>query len=846
MANVNESAYGSKDLWYSISYSSSSQFPASVPKEERNMLANFTDAIPSETYVTYPLYLGRAIYEIEVNGNQTLRDLFYNTVFDRSICFVGQSGKSSYTSIRFFDNQGTNSNNPNVNELPTQAYDVVNLAFSYGGSTSVDYGNGVKKWEVIGADIDRDPSGNALKFDAIRWNPLGWLGLKGTNYYYMDYGFRNNTTFVTNMGVKRNVLVSYVKAGTTDTSDTNAIQTYDLKTYLTQHKETKPYVYSIGFEIEVMYGENIEASSSNKRTADNSYRLMLMENINSLNDFYQISPNNNWQTEHYNNDLFVPHMLKSPHIPVGGYLNNGSYSSGTPSTLGYESTLNSVGVHAVIDCNDIKWDTWVNVGSSAAEGTCNKILVADARKYTEEEFREAVRHSLACFGMFFADSETVAQQGKLDDPDMHLGTIVNGVGYGDYTSGADNRDQPQWNWDSMSENDYDPENPPRTDPNTYENTSGFNPAINAPDGFNKRYVLSELDIRTLREDFFQALESKPEDIDYINYTMSEFLTNNPIDCIVSLKWFPFTVPSHGSEVNINLGNYQTNVHAPVYTGSGVEVYSLGSCVIYPYAGSGEPCFLDYAPYTKMELIIPYCGTVELDPSIYMNHTLSVNFIVDIYTGACTAYIMCDGLVSDSVSGVCCVDLPISGIDNATLEGQIYNASLNLKSSKIGEAVSVVSGGLSFGTSLLGVKGSGAKMAKGVVGTVDALTGAIGSVAQSSESLAMNQYQIEHINIPFRTVGSQTGLGNAKQEQFCRLLIYRPKFINGLTNIIQWYNSNEGKLYGHTVGYSCIKTDVISSFHGFTMFSNVDLSGINATDTEKSAILTALQSGVILP
>lgn len=475
----------------------------------------------------------------------------------------------------------------------------------------------------------------------------------------------------------------------------------------------------------------------------------------------------------------------------------------------------------------------------------NKCFTCDVSSMTDDQITEGIRKQLASFGMFFVDDIDDINL-ALDDEKTFLGILKNGVGYGDYSNGAKNREQDQWNWDTMEENSYDPSNPPKTDPNTYESTSGFNPAINAPDGFNKRYVLSEIDIRTLREDFFQALESKPEDIDYINYTMSEFLTNNPVDCIVSLKWFPFTVPSHGQEVNINLGNYQTNVHAPVYTGSGVEVYSLGSCVIYPYAGSGEPCFLDYAPYTKMELIIPYCGTVELDPSIYMNHTLSVNFIVDIYTGACTAYIMCDGLVSDSVSGVCCVDLPISGIDNATLEGQIYNASLNLKSSKIGEAVSVVSGGLSFGTSLLGVKGSGAKMAKGVVGTVDALTGAIGSVAQSSESLAMNQYQIEHINIPFRTVGSQTGLGNAKQEQFCRLLIYRPKFINGLTTIRQWYESNEGKLYGHTVGYSCIKTDVISSFHGFTMFSNVDLSGINATDSEKAAILTALQSGVILP
>ena len=457
MANVNEQAYGSKDLWYSIPYGLT-QFPSSTTIEERNTLANFTDTIPSS--IDWHLWLGRVIYEVEANNNQSLKDLFYNTVFDRSICFVGQSGKSSYTSIRFFDNHGTDSNNPNANELPTQTYDVVNLAFSNGLGAMRDYGNGVRSWEVIGADINKDPSGNSLKFDAIRWNPLGWPGIKGTDYYYTDYGNRYKTTFITNMGVKRNVLVPYVKAGPTDTSDTNAIQTYDLATYLSTYKDTKPYVYSIGFEIAVMYGENIEASSSNQRTLDSSYNLILMEYINSLNDFYYIGPNNGWQTAHYNNDLFVPQTLKSPDMPLGGYINNGSHNLEAPSTLGYEPTLNSVEVHAVIDCNDIKWDTWVNVGSSTAEGTCNKVLVADARKYTEEVFREAVRHSLACFGMFFADSETVAQEGKLDDPEMHLGTIVNGIGYGDYTSGADNRKQPQWNWNSMSENDYDPSNPP--------------------------------------------------------------------------------------------------------------------------------------------------------------------------------------------------------------------------------------------------------------------------------------------------------------------------------------------------------------------------------------------------
>ena len=159
MATVNEQAYGSKDLWYSIPYGST-QFPPSTTIDERNTLANFTDTIPSS--IDWHLWLGRVIYEVEVNSNQTLRDLFYNTAFDKSICFVGQSGKSSYTSIRFFDNQGTNAQNPDARELPTQTYDVVNLAFNYALGAMRDYGNGVRHWEVIGADIDKDPSGNPL------------------------------------------------------------------------------------------------------------------------------------------------------------------------------------------------------------------------------------------------------------------------------------------------------------------------------------------------------------------------------------------------------------------------------------------------------------------------------------------------------------------------------------------------------------------------------------------------------------------------------------------------------------------------------------------------------------
>lgn len=785
---INENIYGESSSWIS-----SPNYSDNIPRENRLLYANFG------------------------NGERTIGYALINDIlplgepWDNSLSYAALGSNHPLSKIQYYYYDGESEEPKKLKVLNADQRTITNYALGIEGNAGLDNLNVIVT------------KGTEYSSNKARYNRYN----NGAEYSVTYSGYKNFKPF-TQIPIKRCVLVPQIKAYNSDFSNGRY---FDLNEYILNRKSTFPRITQIILLIVTDRNNTYDPESGTgtpSRSSDS--RLtggVILEPLSYGNGFKD--PTTDVETDNTYRPIIseaIAGSLFDTKLPS----NQGSNVWCVPVASGFGLDFTKIydSVDGAINTND------------------KSRFYCDASLYSNDELREAVRHITACYGLFFADSLSDAESKKLDDPAIMLGTLIDGVGNGDYTSGIDNRQQMQWSLDDVHDIDYDPSNPPRIDPNTYESTSGFNPAINAPDGFNKRYVLSEIDIRTLREDFFQALESKPEDIDYINYTMSKFLTNNPIDCIVSLKWFPFTVPSHGSEVNINLGNYQTKVQAPVYTGSGVEVYSLGSCIIYPYAGSGEPCFLDYAPYTKIELIIPYCGTVELDPSIYMNHTLSVNFIVDIYTGACTAYIMCDGLVSDSVSGVCCVDLPISGIDNATLEGQIYNASLNLKSSKIGEAVSVVNAGLSFGTSLLGIKGNGAKMAKGVVGAVDALTGAIGSVAQSSESLAMNQYQIEHINIPFRTVGSQTGLGNSKQEQFCRLLIYRPKFINGLTNIKQWYNSNEGKLYGHTVGYSCIKTDVISSFHGFTMFSNVDLSGINATDTEKAAILTALQSGVILP
>ena len=850
--NVNEQAYGSKDLWYSIP-NGSTQFPSSTTIEERNTLANFTDTIPSS--IDWHLWLGRVIYEVEVNGNQTLKNLFYNTVFDRSICFVGQSGKSSYKSIRFFDNQGTDSNTPNVNELPTQTYDVVNLAFSNGLGNMRDYGNGVRSWKVIGADIDKDPSGNALKFDAIRWNPLGWVGIKGTNDYYTNYGNRNSTTFITNMGVKRNVLVPYVKAGTTDTSDTNAIQTYDLATYLSTYKDAKPYVYSIGFEIAVMYGESIEASSSNQRTLDSSYSLMLMENIGSLNDFYYIGPGSEWQTAHYNNDLFVPQTLKSPHMPLGGYINNGSHNLEAPSTLGYENTLNSVEVHAVIDCNDIKWDTWINVGSSTAEGTCNKVLVADARKYTEDEFREAVRHSLACFGMFFADSETVAKESKLDDPDMHLGTIVNGVGYGDYTSGKDNRKQPQWNWGSMSENDYDPTNPPsppgpEPDPNPITpSTPGFSLAV---DNGSVCYTINKTEWRQIWNDIYGGSTRWKDLIDGL-----QLYGANPLNAILNFRWYPFILGGSATS-SLRLGNttVQPSTHVYHYISSGEEAFTSASASF----NWGRPKNFINSRKTKARIWLPFYGFYELPTSLFVSKTLSIQFQYNLPDDQGVWFIMFGGSIYDYVECAPYIEIPITGDNSLQIAAAKKTRNLHIAAAVATTVAGIAMGAAvaapGIGNIIAAAKETGG-MLSGALTNIGPLIsdglltaahgagimGATGALAsggiKAANTITNSALQIGTLstNVPIHSTASDT--------TFLHLPFY--PYIEVFQNLpIGDFDGKEGD-YKRTVGIACDKWATIKDMPEGSMLATTGAAAENLTGmelTEANELNAILQSGFI--
>lgn len=808
--SVNQSVYGNSADWIKI---------GSMPETDRDklfLMANFGDNTST------------------LHDGVTKGKLEYDVPIDKSLSWCGLGNESNFSRVEYWNRvYGTYTDPVTGKEIKFEKYKsenrlITNFAWIYNSDVSPNLGI-VKYSRTDGKISDRGGFN--------RWSP--------------EPAFFNNQATgncngdlkpITQIPVQNCVLVPVLRVRD-DLTTTTAGKTVYLWDYLNTNNAVNytnnPYITSIGVRVYTYLDSNQTTRANYLSSTSNPSGITVLDELNYQEGepiFYDVPGVKmgliySYSANYFGSKAIDRVIFGTVTQGAGSNISSDSVQLVNAAQSGNGGIENRAQLIPVLPHPDAQWTDPITANLNTR---IYYIAYYDGLK-------DWIRHQIACFGLFFTDDQATAESGALDSDNMFLGTLVDGVGHGDYTSGKANRSQPQWNWATTNDSAYDPSNPPRIDPNTYDDTSGFNNLLNAPRGFNARYVLTPTDIRDLNTDFFQALNSKPDDIDYINYSMSEFLTNDPLNAIVSLKWFPFTVPSYGAETPIKLGNYNTTVTAKQYVGSGVETYTIGEFDLFPFFGGS---FLDYEPYSKTSIVIPYCGTVQLDHSIYMDTHVSVHLTVDIYTGACTAYIKSNGLVVDSVSGVCSVDMPITGIDNATLEGQIYNASLNLKSSKISEGTTIAGAGLDVGTSALGLskKGVSRKIMSGLA-TAEALIGAIESVNQSTKNLAQNEYNVSHVQIPMKTVGAQSGLSNAKQEQFCRVLLQRPIFINGAQSLATWYGSGDSSVYAHTVGYACLKMGKLSDFTGFTVCSNADLSGITATDTEKEQILKLLQSGV---
>lgn len=445
---------------------------------------------------------------------------------------------------------------------------------------------------------------------------------------------------------------------------------------------------------------------------------------------------------------------------------------------------------------------------------------------TPAEFLETVRSAVACFGLFFVDGYDDVNA-ELDADEMMLGVLVDGVGHGDYTHGSANRDQIQWSLDDMHEIDYDPSDPPEFDPNVYDTPSILNTPSNCASG-TQYYVINAAGVQNLVGELWKAQESKPSDASYMDYNNEQYLSNNPIDMIVSCKRYPLAPAKSSTPENIVLGQYETNVSGFRLTSTTTWI-DLGSKLIFGHFKN----YLDYE--TKLVLYVPFCGMIDLDPTVWMGDTVNVLMAIDYITGSVTAYLIrnSDRVVYATAEGNCSVDLPITGLQAATIEAQMLSAKSSLDSSKIMIGAKIVSGVTAFAIAAA-TGGGGAAAAPAVVGGITTLASTI------ADGYKINQqtYDLHHINAAPQQIGSSSPLNAWSGELSCRLYVYYPKLASNY----------DAAAYSHSIGNATVAQGTVGSFGSagdYASFTNIDLSGVPCTDSEKTMIINALTSGVYL-
>ncbi len=833
MAAVNEAIYGLKENW--VEYGTHA---IDIPETEKIKLSNFLNADPTTVKQDkrYGAQLGCAIYKNkDVDSSWNIGE----KVFDKSICFVGISGDSPYTAIRYVANKrdpGETGSYPTIKEIGIQRYDIVNSFFT--DSVANDFGNqrrGYRIYTVNTSTSSESGGSNALD----RWFPPEIdYGLKYISYpcYYLqnDYGNRNNFSFITQFPISRIVAVPMIYC-----CDANfeTFARYDLKTYLAEQKNEKPYITYI--EIAFYYKYNDEQNRSLR-----SIGLGLLESIPLFNEnFVQQFDTSAKAPLDSDNELNVPFTLGYSGIRIAGYFNNGGQDLARP--YAWDSTSENqpfYQAYGILEPLHLKWDQW-KIGSSSQQ----EYPFCDARNYTNTEITESCRRAIACWGLFFTDSISDAETAALDDDEMHCGTLVDGVGYGDYTSGQDNRNQPQFNWHNFSENDYDPTDPPEplpTDPNSYRD--GMN--LGHLDGFEtatQRYNLLKAQAHQVFAALWSVWDPFDEDDPDLNVAAIElrtkkmFLTNNPLDCCIGLKYFPVAAENigEGAATPVKLG--AVTLHQSGSATAEIQckmaknsyIHDCGSVFCAPQyltnQGLGRT-WIDQ--YVGFELYLPFCGSVKLDVATYIGKWVNVQYHIDYITGACTAYIGIPSNVNASAtefmeirSGNCAIDVPISGIQQATLEANMFNATQQLKGAAI-KGISSVVGNLI---------GTGAKVAaKDVPGAVAGAFGTVGSVAGIATELQNAKYNLEHTQLPARMIGSASSLSGAEGYLKPMLIVTEPRLSEIPAN------------YGHTTGYACLKYGTLQNItSGYTEISSIDLSGIAATEDEKALIRSICSSGI---
>ena len=352
------------------------------------------------------------------------------------------------------------------------------------------------------------------------------------------------------------------------------------------------------------------------------------------------------------------------------------------------------------------------------------------------------------------------------------------------------------------ENGYDPD---LIDDNEYVDEIDLTePTLTGIDAFNRSYIINRNDVDELGRLFWSGDDNILEAIIKAWGLFGE----KPINGIINLMLFPFDVRTKtGSTTtteNITIGSYDTGINAYRLAQNANAHYTMGS---FKWFTKFDNSFLDYSPFTEAELYIPFFGVMPLPNEHFLGKKLEIELVVDFLTGAGTAIIyVVEGdrkhpvIYKNATIGI---QIPVSGDDAQQRVTAILDNSL-----KVGETFSKIAGGVGkiFGGDI---------------------AGAVGDIAGGVKQIATPNFEPSTM---YQNAGSSTPECSLYLPIKPYIILYYPQVL-------------DVGYYAHTVGFATMEDVTIGQCHGFSVFANVDLSGVTATLEEIDEIKTLLETGV---
>lgn len=368
--------------------------------------------------------------------------------------------------------------------------------------------------------------------------------------------------------------------------------------------------------------------------------------------------------------------------------------------------------------------------------------------------------------------------------------------------------------------DNDPDDGPEKDeaPNK---TNWGNPP-NPHNGFEIPYTFvnyaafSEAGLRN----FASKLWDAPDDF-WTALTIANKNNANWLDYFVSLRAYPYAVNSTGTAANIYVGAggkfYLGDVGEDVYASipQHLSYYAITLQVPKHYNN-----FLDFAPYTKAYIYLPFSGVWEVNPKFLYHTHVMIMLTLDITdgSGVWQVYRYADPESATEQAGnyylilekqcKIGVEIPLSGLSATTMASNIVNASLSSQQRL-----------LSTTTQLLG----------------DAASGNAG------------KFITDMAQVPMQALTDSTNLANANREiptasgGMSGLAAANASVIPFITLIRPVVENPES--FPHTVGHLVNKASKLEKLSGFTTCRNVDVSNVGqATDKEKAQLKQILEGG----